>query len=69
MKRIIGAILLLLVFAVLIYITASAHGWANALIAWALAFALTVIAVSACLLMSRSLEDDNDEEKNSQKKA
>lgn len=52
MKKIIGGIILAMVFAFLIGATCVAFGWKMGLIAWAIALILTIIIVIAMYLIT-----------------
>ena len=51
MKRIIGGIILAMVFALLIGTTCLAFGWKSGLIIWAIAFAVSLVIVFAMFLI------------------
>lgn len=51
MKRIIGIILLVLIFALFIGITCYAFGWKRGMIMWGISFAVTLIIIIAVYLI------------------
>ena len=52
MKKIIGGIILAMVFAFLVVITCVANGWKAGLIAWAIAIILSIIIIIAVHLIT-----------------
>ena len=52
MKKIIGGIILAMVFAFFIIVTCVAYGWKEGLITWAIALILTIIILFAVYLIT-----------------
>lgn len=54
MKKIVGVVLLIAVFAVLIGVTCAVYGWKNGLVTWGIAFVIALILCIAMFLIEES---------------